>query len=571
MSSSRKDHAPIPKEFKGARLSAAASSSYDLIPSTLSGNGSARESASPANVVLLAPGQYAHVPDSMSGSAPVNARQAHAHYNAVPEYATASGIASNSRAQYEPVAVPLARASSSSLSDTTVALQAAIVVRLDDVPVALRTVFVDALPTSSASLPTAADVKALERLPLHAFLSLLWASFAAHAEATAKRGVYRLIEIARRSPQLTSFLPQLFLDDETPAVAIELARRVRAPEPLAALVGVTASHKSFKRASAAIHTATTLSYAFEGVAGVALRALKTESPELFAGAWLATSTELRARMPLLISAHANEPYDANLKALLSFDAAKAAGGATSSDRRDSNSRAGAPPPRLQRRKSTALQLTQEHTNMIHMLAGYNADQLSSALRDTLLGEAGTRSDDEDDDDVGSSMQPVRRLRARTSVLELVLVDDDDDDDDDADNNVDNVATEDTEPTDVWLIKDVKKDGNVGNDADNYADLFELRRRVAAELTKVSAQDFAAMTSAKVLQNLFALFVAERLRDVPALLVRLRDASALGGARFDALLAAALQAMSAKEFDRFAGALRAPDATWLRSRRRNAPQ
>lgn len=573
-----REHAQIP-QFKGKEAAA----SYDLIPAKLA----------PANHIAHPDGTYGRVPVAASASAPVPAAKPKpAHYvtvgvgpvNALPPSASAYGVAPSmlspkvASARHYATSTEIAaapeRSASFSAAASVSSLPPALSVSLDGVPAALQTRYVGHDLGASGSV-FGGDVAALEALPVPAFLSLIWAAFAAHAAAPAHRGVHRLVEVVLRSPVLAERLPLLLVHDEPSAVATELARRCRAVEPLVALLAVATLHALFKRIAVPLVAATTTSFAFESVAGVALRAFKTRSPLLFAEAWLMASNDVRTRMPLLIAAHAAEPYDASLAQLLCFDAALDAN--REAERRHVRSSA---PPKLQRRKSTALQLTDAHSNMIQMLAGYNADQLASALRDTLLGESGTHSDDDDDDgddDVDDSKFDVRhappapttprKLLAKPSLLNLVLFDDDTEESDDSDRPA--VSRVETRDNDVWTMRDVKRSGQRGNDTlddlePQVAQLRQLRARVVSSLGGISANEFAAITTSEPLLQIFRLYMADRRDDLTALVARLRGASAAesGGAKFDRLCGEALRALPDDDVQSLLSVIKLVDAAWL---------
>lgn len=418
----------------------------------------------------------------------------------------------------------------------------------------------------------ASDIDALVALPQATLLELLWAAFESNA-MSATRGIYRLVTLARSSQRLTACLPQLLLGGDKSTCAAELGAKCRAIEPLVAVVGVAAQQDLFARVADVLSSASVLSFASERVVGVALRALKVESPRLFASVWLKVSTDMRKRIQQLIEAHSKVLYDRTLKRLLCFDD------------EPSTQPAPAAPPQLQR-QSTSLMLTDQHAKMLARVAHFSPQQLSAALRrNVLLAESGTHSDDDDDEDIDADANPydrappdLRRSAAapavaapvrRTSVLELALLD------------IDSTTTTTTTTSSgsgaaytpisyasgrVWTANEVRAAGDsnatLENDDEMFAQVRQLRARLRSELQEVSADEFAAMPSSVPLTRIFQLHVVDAPVDVVALVERLREASTRGGTQFARMCGDALRALSLSDLDAIVSELEPNDAKWL---------
>lgn len=416
-----------------------------------------------------------------------------------------------------------------------------------------------AAPTTAAD--DASDALVLDKLPVSALCDLLWAAFDSHAMLST-RAIFRIVLLALSLPRLASRLPQMLLGEKT-RCAVEISAKCRAIEPLVAIVAIAAQQDLFARVVDVLSSASVLSFASERVVGVTLRALKIESPRLFAEVWLKLGNDVRKRIQQLIEAHIKVLYDRSLKPLLCFDEQPNAAA------RKQHSA----PPQLQRH-STSLQLTHEHAKLLTRVSHFSPQQLSAALRSNVLAESGTHSDDDDDDDDDAVANPyddkppsLGALR-HASVLDLALLDID-------------TSSSSSDPyvpisynlaaraNDVWTAGHVRAavGGSGGTlDADESeamrAQVRELRLRLRKELQVVSVEEFSAMPSPAPLTRIFQLHVVDTPVDVVGLVGRLREASVRGGAQFARTCADALRALSESDLDAIVGALEPNDAKWI---------
>jgi hypothetical protein len=410
----------------------------------------------------------------------------------------------------------------------------------------------------------ASDAAVLETLPLPALVDLLWAAFDSHAMQST-RGIFRIVLLALSLPRLASRLPHVLLGEKT-RCAVEISAKCRAIEPLVAIVGIAAQQDHFARVVDVLSSASVLSFASERIVGVTFRALKVESPRLFAEVWLKLGGDIRKRIQQLIEAHVKVPYDRSLKPLLCFD--------DEQQPNDAARKQHSAPPQLLRR-APSLQLTHEHVKLLTHVSHFSPQQLSAALRSHVLAESGTHSDDDDDDDDDNAVvnpyddkPPSLGALRRASVLDLALLDVD-------------TSSSSSDPytpisynlalraNDVWTAGQVRAAvGGSGStlDADESeamrAQVRELRARLRKELQVVSVEALSAMPSPAPLTRIFQLHVVDTLVDVGAFVGRLREASVRGGAQFARTCGDALRALSESDLDAIVGALEPNDAKWI---------
>jgi hypothetical protein len=425
----------------------------------------------------------------------------------------------------------------------------------------LAAINLQAHAASATADDDASDAAVLDTLPPSALVDLLWAAFDSNAMQST-RGIFRIVLLALSLPRLASRLPQVLLGEKS-RCAVEISAKCRAIEPLVAIVAIAAQQGLFARVVDVLSSASVLSFASERVVGVAFRALKVESPRLFAEVWLKLGNDVRKRIQQLIEAHVKVLYDRSLKPLLSFD----------EQPNDAARKQHSAPPQLQRH-ATSLQLTHEHAKMLARVSHFSPQQLSAALRSNVLAESGTHSDDDDNDDDDAVVNPYDDkppslgVLRRASVLDLALLDVD-------------TSSSSSDPyvpisynlalraNDVWTAGQVRAavGGSGGTlDADESeamrVQVRQLRARLRKELQVVSVEEFSAMPSPAPLTRIFQLHVVDTPVDVVALVGRLREASVRGGARFARTCGDALRALSESDLHAIVGALEPNDAKWI---------